>query len=489
MSASEEAAKMSKAHKGQGRGHWAHLRFSIVGALLAAPPPPGELQQALVELAAKTWRHPTNGLPLRFGVSTIQRWYYLARRAGQDPVGALTTKPRVDIGHSRVVLSGHVQAIAAQYKAHPSWSYQLHYDNLAAIPGLPVPLPSYATVRRHMKAHGQRKQPRARRINPTAGMLASEQRRQGFEMRSYEVDHVHGLWHADFHQCSRTIITPGGEQIIPRLLGVLDDRSRVACHAQWFADETTRSLVHGLNQAFQRRAMPRALLTDNGAAMLAEEFGCGMHTLGIMHHTTLPYTPEANGKQEHFWAGIEGRLMAMLEGVEHLSLALLNEATLAWVEHDYHRALHSELGTTPLARYLEGPDVGRESPSSDALRAAFRLEVVRRQRHTDGTFSLEGRRFEIPSRYRTLERVRVRYARWDLSRVDLLDPHSGAVLCALYPLDKSANANAQRRALVPVDSPPGPLPSSGMAPLLRKIMAEYAATGHPPAYLPTESEL
>lgn len=72
--------------------------------------------------------------------------------------------------------------------------------------------------------------------------------------------------------------------------------------------------------------------------------------------------------------------MAMLEGVAELTPELLNEATLAWVERDYHRALHSELGTTPLARALEGPTVGRESPGSEALRAAFRMEVSRTQR-------------------------------------------------------------------------------------------------------------
>jgi hypothetical protein len=30
-----------------------------------------------------------------------------------------------------------------------------------------------------------------------------------------------------------------------------------------------------------------------------------------------------------------------------------------------------------------------------------------------------------------------------------------------------------------------PTPPSGMAPLLRQLIAEYAATGLPPAYLPT----
>ena len=34
-----------------------------------------------------------------------------------------------------------------------------------------------------------------------------------------------------------------------------------------------------------------------------------------------------NAKQEAFWAPVEGRLMAMLEGVPDLTLSALNEAT------------------------------------------------------------------------------------------------------------------------------------------------------------------
>ena len=68
---------------------WAHLRFSIVGPLLAAPPKPGKLRATLGELAAKPWRHPTTGEPTTFGLSTIERWYYEAKRERVDPVGAL----------------------------------------------------------------------------------------------------------------------------------------------------------------------------------------------------------------------------------------------------------------------------------------------------------------------------------------------------------------------------------------------------------------
>jgi hypothetical protein len=270
------------------------------------------------------------------------------------------------------------------------------------------------------------------------------------------------------------------------LFGVIDDRSRLVCHLQWYLDETAESLVHGLCQAFMKRGLPRALMTDNGAAMLAEETVSGLATLGILHQTTLPYSPYQNAKQESFWGRVEGRLMAMLEGEASLTLDLLNQATQAWVEQEYHRTLHSELGATPLARYLAGPNVHRACPGTAELAAAFRVEVTRTQRRSDGTVSLEGQRFEIPAAYRHLGRVQLRYARWDLSRVDLVDARSGAILCPVRPLDKSANADGQRRVLTPTSPDRSPPAASGIAPLLKQLLADYAATGLPPAYLPSE---
>jgi hypothetical protein len=228
-------------------------------------------------------------------------------------------------------------------------------------------------------------------------------------------------------------------------------------------------------------------MTDNGAAMQADEFCSGLHTLSILHETTLPYSPYQNAKQETFWATLEGRLMAMLEQVKDLTLERLNEITQAWVELDYHREFHREIGTTPLRRYLECPHVGRNCPDSASLRQIFRRTATRRQRRSDGTLSLEGKRFEIPNRYRHLERPQVRYARWDLRSVDLIDPHTQQILCPLYPLDKAANASGQRRALQPLDQQTptaAPQASCELPPLLRKLLADYAATGRPPAYLP-----
>ena len=424
---------------------------------------------------------PATGMDVRFGVSTLERWYYSARRA-RDPLAALTDRLRAHAGCFPSLTAQAQAVLVAQYREHPGWTMQLHYDNLrVTLAG--SARPSYPTVRRFFKARGMVRQRAPRRS--TDGALAARERLEHLEVRSFEMDHVNALWHLDFHHGSRRVLTRQGQWLQPFLMCVMDDRSRLVCHLQWYLDESAQSLVHALSQALMKRGLPRSLMTDNGAAMLAAETTSGLARLSILHQTTLPYSPYQNAKQEVFWARVESRLMAMLEGEAQLGLELLNQATQAWVEQEYHRSVHSEIEATPLARYLAGPSVSRPAPGSDALREAFRIEVHRRLRRSDGTLSLQGRRFEIPGRYRHLHELRLRYARWDLSRVDLVDARSGAVLCAVHPLDKSANADGQRRRLDRLGPDLSPLPATTMAPLMRQLLAEHAATGLPPAYLPT----
>ena len=439
---------------------------------------------------------------------TIARWYYIARRVRDDPVGALRRAVRKDCG--KVSLAAALaEQLQFQYRDHPHWSYQLHYDNLAALvkadPSLGR-LPSYSTVKRFMQAHGWTRRPRLR-PGGRPGEVVAEKRRQTREVRSYEAEYVGALWHLDFHHGSLKVLTQSGQWLRPIALGILDDHSRLCCHIQWYLSETACDLVHGLSQAIQKRGLPRALLTDNGAAMVAEEVTEGLLRLGIVHEHTLPYSPYQNGKQESFWGTLEGRLVTMLDGVAELTLELLNRATQAWVEIEYNHGVHRETASSPLERFAQAPDVLRDSPSSEWLRDAFRLETKRVQRQSDGTISLEGVRFEIPARYRHFHEVTVRYARWDLGRVDLVDERNGTILAPIYPLDKAANADGRRAAIEPssaarltsassvepsspksdMPTPERPRTSGELPPLLKRIMQEYSATGMPPAYLPKTS--
>jgi hypothetical protein len=96
-------------------------------------------------------------------------------------------------------------------------------------------------------------------------------------------------------------------------------------------------------------------------------------------------------------------------------------------------------------------------------------------------------RFEIPSRLRHFNRLDIGYQSWDLSLAYLIDKRTGKLLANVFPQDKIKNANQQRRALQPLpQAPEAQTESSPIPPLLRKILADYAATGLPPAYLPKE---
>lgn len=216
-------------------------------------------------MAAKTGRHPLTGLDVRFGVSTFERWYDAARVA-PDPVAVLRSRVRADRGAFPSVLPAARAALQAQYREHPGGTARLHCDNPAATrAGTATPVPSYPSVRRSLKAHGM-----VRRATPkrdTAGALAARDRLEQRAVRSFEVEHVSPLRHLDFHHGSRKVLTASGTWLTPLLFGVMDDRSRLVCHLQWYTQETAEVPVHGLPQAFMKRGPPRALMTDNGAAI------------------------------------------------------------------------------------------------------------------------------------------------------------------------------------------------------------------------------
>ena len=430
----------------------------MVGPLLAAPPARGQLQEQLQALAAKKWRHPITGHWVQFGFSTIEGWYYTASAEKAGPVEVLQRKIRSDQGQHPAVSR---QPWSTQLTAIPA-APQLELPTSRRQPGgagrersRPGARPSYASVLRFMKDHGLIKRPRRGPVH-SPGAQAAEHRFETREVRSYENQYVNGLWHLDFHHGSVRVL------LLERASGPIR-----SCWASWMIvrasaampsgiwPKAPRNSVTALSQAFQKRALPRALMTDNGSAMLAAETEQGLARLSIVHETTLPLFALSERKARAFWNQIEGRLLPMLEGVADLTLAQLNEATLAWVRWNttasvipnWARLPSSVISTTATWAGLSGQ-------RSTAL--AFTAEVTRTQRRSDGTISLEGVRFEVPSRYGHFPAGSAcAVASWDLSQVYLADPTTGTILCRLFPLDKHKNAEGQRAARDrPVARPP-----------------------------------
>ena len=187
-----DEGKDAKSHHRQ----WAEFKFSVVGSLFAAPPKDGELADLIRQMAQRVWKHPLTGKNFKLGFSTIESWYYAAKNDKCDPVGRLRTKTRNDAGKSRSLIPEVMQLLKEQYAQYPSWTYQLHADNLRSRVEKDSKLgttPSYPTVQRYMKANGLKKQRRPRSEADAAAINRLEQR----EVRSYEVEYVNALWHLD----------------------------------------------------------------------------------------------------------------------------------------------------------------------------------------------------------------------------------------------------------------------------------------------------
>ena len=101
-----------------------------------------------------------------------------------------------------------------------------------------------------MKAHGLCKRPRRGPVG-SPGAQVAEQRFASREVRSYENEYVQGLWHLDFHHGSLPVLLEDSRWVYPILLGILDDHSRLCCHAQWYLAEGSEELCHGLARLFR----------------------------------------------------------------------------------------------------------------------------------------------------------------------------------------------------------------------------------------------
>jgi putative transposase len=472
---------------------WAQLRFAIIGALLAQAPEAGVLRMRLLELSERTWLHPTTLLPVRFSFKTIERWYYVA--CGHDrPTIALARVVRSDAGRPKGLTPEVMTLLQQSYARRRDWSYLLHYDNLKArFEQRPEAVPSYTTVWRSMRAQGLVPTRHPSDTHDTPSARATRARFANREVRSFQHTHTHALWHIDAHHGGMSLCFDGRMQSVA-LIVIIDDHSRFIISAQWFRHEHTRTSVHVMIQGIAKHGLPRALLSDNGGPFVAAEVRHGLHRLGILHETTLCYAPNQNGKMEVFWGQVESRLVAMLRGQRDLDLYRLNELTQAWIDHDYHRRVHAGIGVTPLSRFIDAPHTARDAPRGADLMQAFTRRETRRQRRSDGTISLAGRRFQIPSAYRHQATLLVRYANWDLDNVFLTHPETDAILERIHPVDYAANAAGHRAELGMLPAAPGACPAvqtdpdDALPPLLARALAAARATGLPPAFTPLDEE-
>jgi putative transposase len=206
------------------------------------------------------------------------------------------------------------------------------------------------------------------------------------------------------------------------LFAFLDDHSRLLPGYRWGYAEDTVRLARALRPALASRGVPKAVYVDNGAAYVDRWLLRACAKLGIRLVHSKPGRPEGRGKIERFFRTVREQFLVEITGEpdvigrHHVAdLAELNRLFAAWVETQYHRAVHSETGQTPLARWSTGDPA--PLPAPETLTEAFLWEEHRRVTKT-ATVSLHANTYEVdPSLVG--RKVELVFDPFDLTRIEV----------------------------------------------------------------------
>ena len=120
-----------------------------------------------------------------------------------------------------------------------------------------------------------------------------------------------------------------------------------------------------------------------------------------------PRDPPAGGLIERIIQTLQSQLEAELRAMRTVSLADINRALSAWLEVEYHDAIHSETGQKPSERYQEATRYQRNV----RLQSVTELFLRRERRTVDRDFSdvtIDGRYFAVDTKLRG-DRLEVRF--------------------------------------------------------------------------------
>jgi len=187
------------------------------------------------------------------------------------------------------------------------------------------------------------------RLGLSVKTYALKGKSEGISYRRYEKKKPNQQWHIDLKQ---TKLSDGTTVYICILI---DDYSRYALAAVAGLNKTSQWVASVAQQAFVNTGHPHELLSDNGTEFASvwedslTQFGKLLADKEVIHHTTAPYYPQANGKAEAFIKILNQELLRhhTFDTLQDLQAAL--DRYLVYY-NNYRR--HSGIGwQIPAARY------------------------------------------------------------------------------------------------------------------------------------------
>jgi transposase InsO family protein len=331
----------------------------------------------------------------RFKVSRQSVHVWLHRYAAEESLADRSSRP---YGCPHQMSPATEARIVEVRRAHLVWGadrigYQLERDGVSPVPGRTSIY--RALVRNGLVVPGQRK-------------------RQRKDYRRWERARPMELWQLDvvggFHLADGTEL---------KAVSGIDDSSRFGVSAMLVPRATARPVCEALLAALRRHGVPDQILTDNGKVFTGRfgPAGSSAEVLfdrvcaenGIRHLLTAPRSPTTTGKVERWHKTIRAEFLRVHD-YKHATMAELQQALDAWVDHYNTERPHQALGMRPpIERFQLAAGPGVETVvEPSAVPAAppvavvepspqiVRLPGVQRWVGQHGLISLGGFRYRVP---------------------------------------------------------------------------------------------
>jgi len=226
-------------------------------------------------------------------------------------------------------------------------------------------------------------------------------------------------------------LTINGAKRKTYLLAIIDDKTRMIMHAEFYLSQRLPILEDCFRKALMKHGKPTDILVDNGKIFVSKWFKLACARLGIRHIAARPYSAQTKGKLEKYNQAVDGFMNEFaLEPKQ--TLAELNRMFYIWMDEGYTHSPHGSLkleqrdpktgallqkrDRTPYQAYTEDPAKARYISSLEC-RDAFLWEEQRTVDKT-GCVKLGGLVFDVGTAL-ARRRVDLRYDPFDLSVIDV----------------------------------------------------------------------
>lgn len=386
------------------------FRFSVISDIVTSLNLDyGEQERLVQEKCDRQWDIPYT--PRTYiSRSTIFDWIKKYNKSG-NKLDSLYPKGRCDAGVSRTIDEETTNFIIQTKKEKPGLSLEdLINRTVRENPG----------IARHMLPESN-----VYRILKNQGMTGNKARTPK-DRRKFEAENPNDMWQSDVMHGPKLLYKNKLRKTY--LHAIIDDHSRLIPNAGFYFSENLVTYLPFLEEAFQRRGLPRKLYVDNGAAFKSHHLRYVAASLEIALINATPYQPEGKGKIERWFKTIRSSFLPTFEGN---SIEELNNALTHWVNNKYHHRIHSSTGEKPVNRFASNMECIRVAPSNltDHFRKTVRRKVARDRAVTIGgsifeaPVALIGKRVDLLYHEETPDKVEVKFEQKSYGFIEKVDVH------------------------------------------------------------------